>query len=99
MACKKIIWSARAGEELREVLDYYIFRNGNANYSLKLLYQVQDLLRTLSNSELIGRLTSNDITRVIPLDVYLIFYEVHNDQIQIIAFWDNRQDPEKRTVK
>ena len=99
MAGKKIIWSARAGEELREVLDYYIFRNGNANYSLKLLNRVEDLLGTLSNSEQIGRLTSNNITRVISLDVYLIFYEVHNDQIQIIAFWDNRQNPEKRTVK
>ncbi|WP_228520947.1 type II toxin-antitoxin system RelE/ParE family toxin [Flavobacterium sp. HJJ] len=76
-----------------------LYWNGNPNYSLKLLKEVEDLLKTLSNSELIGRLTSNKFTRVIPLKVYLIFYEINGDRIEIVSFWDNRQNIEHRKVK
>ena len=99
MAGKKIIWSGPAGEELRKIFDFYIQRNGNANYSLKLLGQIEDLLNILSESELIGRLTSNDLTRVIPLEQYLIFYEVQEGLIEIVSFWDNRQDPKKKRIQ
>jgi hypothetical protein len=54
------------------------------------------LLKTLSKNELLGRLTSNKYTRVIPVKVYLIFYEVNQNIIEIVSFWDNRQGDEKR---
>ncbi len=59
MAKKIIVWSDIAKIQFLTILDYYVERNGNPNYSLKLLTEVEDLLNTLSNSELIGRLTSN----------------------------------------
>lgn len=65
-------------------------------YSLNLLNEVEYLTNNLSKNELIGRLTSNKITRVILMKVYLIFYEIHQDHIQIVSFWDNRQDISKR---
>ena len=99
MAVKKIIWSKRASEEFKEILNFFIERNGNTVYSLKLLTEVQRLIKTLSRSEQIGRITSNKITRVISMDVYLIFYELNNDTIEIVSFWDNRQDPEKRFIQ
>ncbi|MDR6966370.1 toxin YoeB [Flavobacterium arsenatis] len=99
MAKKEIVWSSLAEIQLQTVLEFYSERNGNSNYSLKLLDEVENLLETISHSELIGRLTSNKYTRVIPLKTYLIFYEVNNDRIEIVAFWDNRQDSESRKVK
>jgi toxin YoeB len=68
----------------------------STQYSLKLLNEIEKLTNTLSKNELIGRLTSNKITRVIPMKVYLIFYEIHHDHIQIVSFWDNRQDTKRR---
>ncbi len=62
MAKKVIVWSEIAKLQFANVLEYYVERNGNPNYSLKLLNEVEDLLNTLSNSELIGRLTSNKFT-------------------------------------
>jgi toxin YoeB len=59
MAKKEIIWSSKANTELKEVLEFYNERNGNANYSSKLLNEIDDLLNTLSESEFIGRLTEN----------------------------------------
>ncbi|CAD0001175.1 MULTISPECIES: type II toxin-antitoxin system RelE/ParE family toxin [Flavobacterium] len=99
MAKKEIVWSSFAKLQLQNVIEYYLIRNESPTYSLKLLNEVEDLLDTLSNSELIGRLTSNKITRVISMKVYLIFYEINENQIQIVSFWDNRQDIKSRKVK
>ena len=99
MAKKIIVWSDTAKIQFSAILEYYVERNGNQNYSLKLLDEVEGLLNTLSNSELVGRLTSNKFTRVISIKVFLIFYEIDGNRIEIIAFWDNRQDIERRKVK
>ena len=74
MAKKEIVWSNLAETQFQAILEFYSERNGNSNYSLKLLDEVEDLLVTLSNSELVGRLASNKVTRVIPMKTYLIFY-------------------------
>lgn len=99
MVKKEIIWSELAKLEFSNVLEFYVFRNGNSNYSPKILEEVDDLLETLSANEFIGRLTSNKITRVISMKVYLIFYEINANQIEIVSFWDNRQNIEKRKIK
>ena len=51
MAKKEIIWSEIAKLQFTNVLEYYVNRNGNENYSLKLVDEVEDLLNTLSESE------------------------------------------------
>ena len=94
MARKQIIWSRNARFQLQSVLKFYIERNKSNVYSLKLLDQVEDLMLTLSQNEYIGRLTSNKSTRIIPMKVYLVFYEINSDTIEIVSFWDNRQDNE-----
>jgi plasmid stabilization system protein ParE len=99
MAKKEIVWSKLAKLQLKNVLEFYVQRNGNSNYSIKLLNEVEGLLETLSSAELIGRLTSNKFTRVIPMKVYLIFYEINGNRIEIISFWDNRQKEDFRKVK
>ncbi|MXN92808.1 type II toxin-antitoxin system RelE/ParE family toxin [Flavobacterium sp. Sd200] len=98
MAIKEIVWSELAKAEFANVLEFYLFRNGNANYSQNLLTEVEELLNILSQNELIGRLTQNKITRVIPIQYYLLFYEINNNRIEIVSFWDNRQDPEKNKI-
>ena len=99
MAEKEIIWSALARLQFAHVLEFYVHRNGNSIYSLKILNEVEDLLETLSKTERIGRLTSNKVTRVISMKVYLLFYEIHGNKIEILSFWDNRQDSENRKIK
>lgn len=99
MAKKEIVWSNLAEIQFQTVLEFYWERNGNSNYSLKLLHEVEDILETITNAALIGRLTSNKFTRVIPMKSYLIFYEVNFDRIEIVSFWDNRQDLENRKIK
>jgi len=96
MVRKKIVWSTRANVELKETLEFYANRNGNTEYSLKLLTEIDKLIDTLSHSEFIGRLTANKKTRVVVMNVYLIFYETNENRIDILSFWDNRQNERKR---
>ena len=96
MANKQIVWSSKAKNQFKKVLEFYNERNGKTNYSFKLLSEVEKLTKTLSKSEFIGRLTSNKKTRVIPMKVYLIFYEINNNNIEILSFWDNRQNEKNR---
>ncbi|GAB3233976.1 type II toxin-antitoxin system RelE/ParE family toxin [Algoriphagus aestuariicola] len=99
MAFKKIVWSDLAKDELHHVLEFYTLRNGSPGYSLKLLDEIDHLLVALAENKFLGRLASNRSTRVLPLRYYLIFYEVTINQIEIVSFWDNRQNPKKRKVK
>ncbi|RCS28523.1 type II toxin-antitoxin system RelE/ParE family toxin [Polaribacter sp. WD7] len=99
MANKEIVWSNNAKNELRKILEFYNERNGSKKYSLKILSETEEILKTLSKSEFIGRLTSNKKTRVIPMKVYLIFYEINENTIEVISFWDNRQNEKKRRIK
>ena len=96
MVKKQIVWSFHAETELKGILEYYNNRNKSTNYSLTLLSEIEDLLNTLSQSEFIGRLTLNKKTRVVVMKVYLVFYEIHENQIEILSFWDNRQKDKER---
>ncbi|WP_223447699.1 type II toxin-antitoxin system RelE/ParE family toxin [Polaribacter litorisediminis] len=81
------------------MLEFYNERNGSKKYSLKILTETESILKTLSKSEYIGRLTSNKKTRVIPMKVYLIFYEINENIIEIVSFWDNRQGEQNKKIK
>lgn len=42
MARKRIVWSSIAKLELKKILKFYNDRNGNTNYSLKLLTEIEE---------------------------------------------------------
>lgn len=99
MALKEIIWSELAEAEFKNVLDYYIQNNGSITYSIKLFYEVEKLMHLIKQNEFVGRLTANKFTRAIPLKHYIIFYEINYDKIEIVSFWDNRQNPKSNKVR
>lgn len=99
MAEKQIIWSARAETEFRSILEFYFERNGNTKYSLQIVEAVEKLFLLLRKNNYLGRLSENRKTRVINMDIFLIFYELSPNRIEIVSFWDNHQNPEKRIDK
>ena len=99
MAERKIIWSARAENELLKVLEFYITRNGNATYSAKLLNRIEKSVSLLLSYPSLGHLTENRITKVLVKDKFMIFYEIGDLFIEVVSFWDARQDPKKRIDK
>lgn len=86
MVLFKIIWQPSAKFQLANTLDYFSTRNGNTNYSNKLLKSVKQTVLNLSKFPSLGKLTEiNNVFELIHLD-YSIFYVVGSDKIDIIPF-------------
>lgn len=96
MAQKQIVWSAHAEKEFALILEYYTIRNGNSKYSLKLVHEVGKLITLLPKNNYLGKLSDNGFTRVLVKKEFLILYEIYQNAIVIVSFFDGRQDSSKR---
>ena len=96
MAEKPIIWSEIALQELEDILNFYNQRNQSLVFSKKLLSLAENTLQTISGNENIGRKTKSKNIRTFPLKYFLIIYEINVDRIEVLSFWDNRQNPKKK---
>ena len=94
MVKRKIKWSHRAKLDLLEILDFYYKRNGTKTYSKKLNTKLRASIRLLEKQINLG--VQTDILNIMNLieGDYNIFYEISATTIEIIAIWDNRQNPE-----
>lgn len=102
MGLFKIIWQPSAKNQLTSTLDYFSIRNGNNNYSKKLLKSVKETISNLSKFPNLGKTTEIvNVRELIHLD-YSIFYVIDTEKIDIVLFWDNRISPkllEKELIK
>jgi toxin YoeB len=92
---RKIIWSLRAQNDRRKILEYWILRNQSKAYSKKLNGLFNESVKILSAFPRIGKPTEFQNVRVKIIQDYLMFYEVIQNQIHILTIWDSRQDPGK----
>jgi len=76
------------------MLDFYYKRNDTKTYSKKLNSRIRKSVRLLEKYSDIGICTDvQNIRNLIEGDCS-IFYETRNNSIEIIAIWDNRQNPD-----
>ena len=94
MAQNKIVWSDEAKADLKKILDFYIRRNGNSNYSKKLSLRIKKAVSLLKSHKHIGYKSDYGDAKVLLEGHYCIFYDVSPEEIVIVAIWDSRQDPE-----
>ncbi len=73
MAEQKVIWSALAEDQLNNTLSFYAQRNGNPNFSIKMLDEIELRIQSLLANKQIGRLTTNKVTRVLPFRTFALF--------------------------
>lgn len=90
----KVEWSAQARLDLFDILDFYIRRNGSADYSKKLNSLVKKSIETISRNPVIGTQTDYNSVRALITGDYQIIYEVFEQLILIIMIWDCRRDPD-----
>ena len=91
---KKIVWSAKARNDLFAILEYYHMRNGNSQFSEKLFKKIKKDITLLRTQSFLGKITDYENIRVIVVWDYLLFYEVFPDAILITNIWDSRRNPE-----
>lgn len=95
MAKRTVVWTETAARQRREILKYWVKRNGTTTYAEKLIKLTAEQIKIiLSNPELFKK-TNFPETHVSVLGHFSIFYKTTKDTLIITAFWDNRQDPKK----
>ncbi|MFN7705261.1 MAG: type II toxin-antitoxin system RelE/ParE family toxin [Chryseotalea sp.] len=92
---EKIIWSLKAQEDRKQILNYWINRNKSTNYSIKLDHKFRDALNLIKDHPQIGKSTNLKNVRIKIVTDYLMVYEIKENTILLLAIWDSRQDPRK----
>ena len=94
----EVSWSYEAEIQYYDTLLFWIEKTKSEKYSEKREKEVVKISNTLKTFPKIGAIyESKGIRRVVILSNFSIFYRILEEQneIEIIAFWDNRNDPEK----
>ena len=92
---KKVIWSLRAQQDKKEILNYWLISNRSNRYSKRLNQLFTEATNLLLKHPELGRQTSVPLIRIKIIKEYLMIYEVSNGIIQILSIWDGRQNPAK----
>jgi plasmid stabilization system protein ParE len=89
----EIIWTKTAVLQRRKILAYWNKRNKSMAYSKKLISEIAQRIQFLvKNPEIYIKTEFPDI-RTSTLGHYNIFYKITNNELIVIAFWDNRRNP------
>jgi plasmid stabilization system protein ParE len=99
MAKRKIVWSNRAKIRLYAILDFYIVRNKSKVYSIKLQKLISREVNLLLKQPDLGLKTSENTTRGLIIENYIVYYEISGDKIIIHTIWDSRQNPDNKIIK
>jgi len=99
MVKRKIVWSNRAKIRLYAILDFYIVRNKSKVYSIKLQKLISKEVNLLLKQPDLGLKTSEDTTRGLIIENYIVYYEITDDKIIIHTIWDSRQNPDNKIIK
>ena len=91
---RQIIWTERAQRERIAIFTFWNERNQSFIFSKKLNRLIKESLKLICMYPTLGKLTNKENVRVKILREYLIIYEITENEIVIVSFWDCRQNPE-----
>ncbi len=95
---KRIVWSERAGNEKKEILQYWYKRNGNKIYSNRLNQKFKSTVKHISKHNYLGKATDIENVRVTVCLHYLIIYEITSLTIEVLTIFDTRRDPNELKI-
>lgn len=95
----KVIWSHQAESDYLDTLQHWIRHNKSIKYSSKLIREVEKKEKLISENPNIGSPSEIDDVKYVLIDKnFSLYYRVNKDVIEILAFWDNRRDPENLDI-
>jgi plasmid stabilization system protein ParE len=95
MVARRIVWTSLAKLQLKDIFEYFNFRNKSKSYSFKLNTLIQTELKILLKQPNIGKKTDSINVRGLLIENYYVFYETNENHIIILSVWDTRQNPKR----
>jgi len=91
---KKIIWTVRTQFDRKEIFTYWNEGNNSKTHSLRLNQLFINATELLADHPLTGRSTTVENVRIKLVKNYLLVYRDTDVEIQILAIFDFRQNPD-----
>ncbi len=95
MAKKSVVWTETAIKQRREILKYWTKRNGSTVFAEKLIRLIGKQIKVIEKHPESFREADFPNTRESAFGFFSIYYQITEEHLIIMAFWDNRQDPNK----
>ncbi|MCF8301053.1 MAG: type II toxin-antitoxin system RelE/ParE family toxin [Bacteroidota bacterium] len=96
----KILWTAFALKELEKTIEY-LEENWTEKELRTLAESIEEKLALISQNPNLFQASDNkkNIRRVVIQTYNTLYYRFENEQIEIISFFSNRQNPKRRNLK
>jgi plasmid stabilization system protein ParE len=95
MVERSIVWTETAIKQRREILRYWTIRNGSTSFAERLIKLISKQLQIIALQPESFKETEFPAVRESAMGHFSIYYKTQDNQLIIMAFWDNRQDPKK----
>lgn len=94
-----IKWTKSALLNQAETFLYWNKRNKSTTYSKKIRREIGITEKYIAENPLAGKQSEfENVRSVLILKNFSIFYRVKFNEIEIVAFWDNRRNPENLEI-
>jgi plasmid stabilization system protein ParE len=91
-----VVWSPTAQDEYAEILKFLDAEFGVSS-ALKMLEKTEEIVQHISNfpRAFPQSILRPDLRRAVVTPQISLFYRIADTQVQVLHFWDNRQNPQK----
>lgn len=90
----QIEWSVTASKQRAIALEFWIEHNKSQTYSKKIFKESLRFEKLLVKNPFLGQITDfYEVRRVLILKNFSMYYKILNNLILIVAFKDNRRNP------
>ena len=95
----KILWTDFALKELEKTIEY-LEENWTQKELHNLAIKIEETLGFISENPNLFQVSDikKDVRRVVILNHNTLYYRIQSDQVEIISFFSNRQNPKKRKL-
>lgn len=96
----KILWTDNALKELEKTI-VFLEENWTEKELRRLAINLEKTLSLISQNPFIFQSSEikKDIRRAVVLSLNTLYYRVSENNVEIVSFFSNRQNPDKRKVK
>ena len=96
----KILWTDNALKELEKTI-VFLEENWTEKELRRLAINLEKTLSLISQNPFIFQSSEikKDIRRAVVLSLNTLYYRVTENNVEIVSFFSNRQNPDKRKVK